>query len=79
MAQPNVQVLGRNLITWWRNIWLRQKHLLLLEDFGIGRGSSLWHTVIAYGAGGALETVRDISQHRSLEPVYFLGRKHQRP
>jgi len=53
---------------------------MLLVRIGIAsRGSSLQHTVIAYGAGGALETVRDISQHPLIGTGLFFGRKHQRP
>jgi len=53
LAQPNVQVLGRNLITWWRNISLRQSICLrCCEDFGIALVEAQACTpVIAYGAG----------------------------
>jgi glycosyltransferase involved in cell wall biosynthesis len=45
------------------------------EDFGIAlvEAQACGTPVIAYGAGGALETVRDIRQHRITQLVYFLG------
>jgi glycosyltransferase involved in cell wall biosynthesis len=67
LAQPNVQVLG------WQPDDVVEKYMAqakafvyaAYEDFGIApvEAQACGTPVIAYGAGGALETVRDIRQH----------------
>jgi len=67
LAQPHVQVLG------WQPDEAVEKYMAsakafiyaAYEDFGIApvEAQACGTPVIAYGAGGALETVRDIRQH----------------
>ncbi|HLO52310.1 MAG TPA: glycosyltransferase [Kamptonema sp.] len=67
IAQPNVQVLG------WQPAEVVEKYMAsakafvyaACEDFGIAlvEAQACGTPVIAYGAGGALETVVDIRQH----------------
>jgi len=67
LAQPHVQVLG------WQPDDVVEKYMAqakafvyaACEDFGIApvEAQACGTPVIAYGAGGALETVRDIRQH----------------
>lgn len=67
IAKPNIQILG------WQSDDMVKKYMAnargfvyaACEDFGIAlvEAQACGTPVIAYGAGGALETVRDIRQH----------------
>lgn len=67
LAQPNVQVLGFCDDTVVEQYMAQAKAFVYAacEDFGIAlvEAQACGTPVIAYGAGGALETVRDIRQH----------------
>lgn len=67
LAQPNVQVLGFQPDSVVEEYMTRAKAFVYAacEDFGIAlvEAQACGTPVIAYGAGGALETVRDIRQH----------------
>ncbi len=67
LAQPNVQVLGFQPDSVVEQYMARAKGFVYAayEDFGIAlvEAQACGTPVIAYGAGGALETVRDIRQH----------------
>lgn len=67
LAQPNVQVLGYCADTVVEQYLAQAKAFVYaaIEDFGIAlvEAQACGTPVIAYGAGGALETVRDIKQH----------------
>ncbi len=67
LAQPNVQVLGFCADSVVEQYMARAKAFVYAacEDFGIAlvEVQACGTPVIAYGAGGALETVRDIRQH----------------
>jgi glycosyltransferase involved in cell wall biosynthesis len=67
LAQPNVQVLGFQPDSVVEQYMTRAKAFVYAacEDFGIAlvEAQACGTPVIAYGAGGALETVRDIRQH----------------
>jgi glycosyltransferase involved in cell wall biosynthesis len=67
LAQPNVQVLGFCADTVVEQYMARAKAFVYAacEDFGIAlvEAQACGTPVIAYGAGGALETVRDIRQY----------------
>ncbi len=67
LAQPNVQVLGLQPDDVVEKYMSQAKAFVYAayEDFGIApvEAQACGTPVIAYGAGGALETVRDIRQH----------------
>lgn len=67
LAQPNVQVLGAQPDDVVEKYMAQAKAFVFAacEDFGITpvEAQACGTPVIAYGAGGALETVRDICQH----------------
>jgi glycosyltransferase involved in cell wall biosynthesis len=67
LAQPNVQVLGFQPDSVVEQYMTHAKAFVYAacEDFGIAlvEAQACGTPVIAYGAGGALETVRDIRQH----------------
>ncbi len=67
LAQPNVQVLGEQPDEVVEKYMAQAKAFVYAacEDFGIAlvEAQACGTPVIAYGAGGALETVRDIRQH----------------
>ena len=67
LAQPNVQVLGFQPNSVVEQYMARAKAFVYAacEDFGIAlvEAQACGTPVIAYGAGGAVETVRDIRQH----------------
>jgi glycosyltransferase involved in cell wall biosynthesis len=67
LAQPNVQVLGFCADTVVEQYMAQAKAFVYAacEDFGIAlvEAQACGTPVIAYGAGGALETVRDLRQH----------------
>lgn len=67
LAQPNVQVLGYCEDTVVEQYLAQAKAFVYaaIEDFGIAlvEAQACGTPVIAYGAGGALETVRDFRQH----------------
>lgn len=67
LAQPNVQVLGAQPDQVVEKYMAQAKAFVYAayEDFGIAvvEAQACGTPVIAYGAGGALETVRDICQH----------------
>jgi glycosyltransferase involved in cell wall biosynthesis len=67
LAQPNVQVLGAQPDDVVEKYMAQAKAFVYAacEDFGIAlvEAQACGTPVIAYGAGGALETVRDIRQH----------------
>lgn len=67
LAQPNVQVLGFQPNSVVEQYMAKAKAFVYAacEDFGIAlvEAQACGTPVIAYGAGGALETVRDIRQH----------------
>ncbi len=67
LAQPNVQVLGFQPDSVVEQYMSRAKAFVYAacEDFGIAlvEAQACGTPVIAYGAGGALETIRDIRQH----------------
>lgn len=67
LAQPNVQVLGYQPDSVVEQYMAQAKAFVYAacEDFGIAlvEAQACGTPVIAYGAGGALETVRDIRQH----------------
>lgn len=67
LAQPNVQVLGAQPNEVVEKYMAQAKAFIYAacEDFGIAivEAQACGTPVIAYGAGGALETVRDIRQH----------------
>jgi glycosyltransferase involved in cell wall biosynthesis len=67
LAQPNVQILGFCTDTVVEQYMVQAKAFVYAacEDFGIAlvEAQACGTPVIAYGAGGALETVRDIRQH----------------
>ena len=67
LAQPNVQVLGFQPDSVVEQYMTRAKAFVYAacEDFGIAlvEAQACGTPVIAYGSGGALETVRDIRQH----------------
>ena len=67
LAQPNVQVLGFCADTVVEQYMAQAKAFVYAayEDFGIAlvEAQACGTPVIAYGAGGALETVRDIRQY----------------
>lgn len=67
LAQPNIQILGFCANTVVEQYMARAKAFVYAacEDFGIAlvEAQACGTPVIAYGAGGALETVRDIRQY----------------
>lgn len=67
LAGPNVQVLGAQPDDMVEKYMAQAKAFIYAacEDFGIAlvEAQACGTPVIAYGAGGALETVRDIRQH----------------
>ena len=67
LAQPHVQVLGEQSDEIVEKYMARAKAFVYaaIEDFGIAvvEAQACGTPVIAFGAGGALETVRDITQH----------------
>lgn len=67
LAQPNVQVLGFQPNSVVEQYMAKAKAFVYAacEDFGIAlvEAQACGTPVIAYGAGGALETVQDIRQH----------------
>lgn len=67
LAQPNVQILGAQTDAVVEKYMSQAKAFVYAayEDFGIAvvEAQACGTPVIAYGAGGALETVRDIRQH----------------
>jgi glycosyltransferase involved in cell wall biosynthesis len=67
LAQPNVQILGFCADTVVEQYMAQAKAFVYAacEDFGIAlvEAQACGTPIIAYGAGGALETVRDIRQH----------------
>ena len=67
LAQPNVKVLGFQPDSVVEQYLAQAKAFVYaaIEDFGIAlvEAQACGTPVIAYGAGGALETVRDIGQH----------------
>jgi glycosyltransferase involved in cell wall biosynthesis len=67
LAQPNVQVLGFQPDSVVEQYMAHARAFVYAacEDFGIAlvEAQACGTPVIAYGAGGALETVRDIRQH----------------
>jgi glycosyltransferase involved in cell wall biosynthesis len=67
LAQPNVQVLGFQPDSVVEQYMAQAKAFVYaaIEDFGIAlvEAQACGTPVIAYGAGGARETVRDIRQH----------------
>ena len=67
LARPNVQVLGAHPDDMVEKYMAQAKAFIYAacEDFGIAlvEAQACGTPVIAYGAGGALETVRDIRQH----------------
>jgi glycosyltransferase involved in cell wall biosynthesis len=67
LAQPNVQVLGFQPDSVVEQYMSQAKAFVYAacEDFGIAlvEAQACGTPVIAYGAGGALETVRDLRQH----------------
>jgi len=79
LAQPHVQVLG------WQPDDVVEKYMAqakafvyaACEDFGIApvEAQACGTPVIAYGAGGALETVRDIRQHPDTGTGLFFDRQ----
>lgn len=79
LARPNVQVLG------WQPDDVVEKYMAqakafvyaACEDFGIApvEAQACGTPVIAYGAGGALETVRDIRQHPDTGTGLFFDRQ----
>ncbi|MBW4678925.1 MAG: glycosyltransferase [Microcoleus vaginatus WJT46-NPBG5] len=80
MAKPNVRVLG------WQPAEVVQKYMAeakafvyaACEDFGMAlvEAQACGTPVIAYGAGGALETVRDIQQHPDLGTGVFFAQQN---
>lgn len=77
LAQPNVQVLGEQPDDVVEKYMAQAKAFVYAacEDFGIAlvEAQACGTPVIAYGAGGALETVRDIRQHPGLGTGLFFG------
>lgn len=79
MAKSNVRVLG------WQPAEVVQKYMAeakafvyaACEDFGMAlvEAQACGTPVIAYGAGGALETVRDIQQHPDLGTGVFFAQQ----
>jgi len=79
LAQPHVQVLG------WQPDDVVEKYMAeakafiyaACEDFGIApvEAQACGTPVIAYGAGGALETVRDLRQHPDTGTGLFFDRQ----
>ncbi len=67
LAQPNVQILGQQPDYVLAKYMSQAKAFVYAacEDFGIAmvEAQACGTPVIAYGAGGALETVRDIREH----------------
>ena len=67
IAQPNVQILGSQPNSVVEELMAAAKAFVYsaCEDFGIAlvEAQACGTPVIAYGAGGALETVQDIRQH----------------
>ncbi|MCA1992493.1 MAG: glycosyltransferase [Coleofasciculus sp. S288] len=67
LARPNVQVLGFQPNSVVEQYMAKAKAFVYAacEDFGIAlvEAQACGTPVIAYGAGGALETIRDIRQH----------------
>jgi glycosyltransferase involved in cell wall biosynthesis len=75
LAQPNVQVLGFQPDSVVEQYMARAKAFVYAacEDFGIAlvEAQACGTPIIAYGAGGALETVRDIRQHPDIGTGLF--------
>ncbi|KJH70868.1 glycosyltransferase [Aliterella atlantica] len=75
LAQPNVQILGAQPDAVVEKYMSEAKAFVYAayEDFGIAvvEAQACGTPVIAYGAGGALETVRDIRQHPSGTGLFF--------
>lgn len=76
LAEPNVQVLGAQPNDVVEKYMSQAKAFVYAacEDFGIAlvEAQACGTPVIAYGAGGALETVRDIRQHPDTPTgIYF--------
>ena len=79
MAKPNVRVLG------WQPAEVVEKYMAeakafvyaACEDFGMAlvEAQACGTPVIAYGAGGALETVLDIQQHPDLGTGVFFAQQ----
>ena len=67
-AAPNIQVMGYQKFAVLQDRMQRAKAFVFAaeEDFGISvvEAQACGTPVIAYGKGGALETVRDFTQHR---------------
>lgn len=76
LAQPNVQVLGAQSDEVVEKYMVRAKAFIYaaIEDFGIAivEAQACGTPVIAFGAGGALETVVDITQHPNSGTGIFL-------
>ena len=78
LAQPNVQVLGYQPDSVVEQYMAQAKAFVYAacEDFGIAlvEAQACGTPIIAYGAGGALETIRDIRQHPdSATGLFFLS------
>ena len=77
LAQPNVQVLGEQPDDVVEKYMAQAKAFVYAayEDFGIAlvEAQACGTPVITYGAGGALETVRDIRQHPDKGTGLFFG------
>jgi glycosyltransferase involved in cell wall biosynthesis len=76
-AKPNIQFLGRQPNAVVEDYLARAKAFVYAacEDFGIAlvEAQACGTPVIAYGAGGALETVRDISREPDLGTGLFFS------
>ena len=77
LAQPNVQVLGAQPDHMVEKYMAQAKAFVYAayEDFGIApvEAQACGTPVIAYGAGGVLETVLDIHQHPVIGTGLFFG------
>ena len=79
IAKPNIQILG------WQPDDMVKKYMAYArgfvyaacEDFGIAlvEAQACGTPVIAYGAGGALETVRDVRQYGDTGTVIFFQKQ----
>ena len=77
LAQPHIQILGAQPDEVVEKYMAQAKAFVYAacEDFGISpvEAQACGTPVIAYGAGGALETVRDIRQHSDTGTGLFFG------
>lgn len=77
LAKPHIQVLGAQPDEMVEKYMAKAKAFVYAacEDFGISlvEAQACGTPVIAYGAGGALETVRDIRQHPDTGTGLFFG------